>query len=313
MLSITPTEIRVNSSSLDIMQSCMRKADFLLNRQYIGESAPALKYGQAIHSALAYWYSLPVEQREWDASVREEAKVMAYNEAIKADKSPILMTVKAFIDSTDECIRMLPEDDKRSISNGVETILEYIKLYWNDGLEIVRDSGGVPLVEREVSFELGVLGDRKLVYFGTLDAVMINPHTGIKFVVDHKTTSALGKDFLNRIKPNHQYTGYWYGAKSCFGIDTDTFLINGIQVAKTKKSFTRQYTTRNNDDLEELIHTTVFYVLGYLRCLETGVWPISCPNPCAMWGGCKFLEVCSAPLSIRESVIKNIITKVEEN
>ncbi len=197
----------------------------------------------------------------------------------------------------------LTKTDKRSLQNGAKILSEYFRRYKDDGLTVVCDSKG-PIVERELRFPLLSTSEYDVEYFGTVDAVLENKQTGQVCVVDHKTTSQLGAQFFNRLKPNHQYTGYILGARECLGIETDLFMINGLGIYKTKQEFARQFTDRTEEDFEELRYSVQSAVDRYLKAKESGVWEQSAPDPCTNWGGCSFLKVCEVPGKIKENVIR---------
>jgi hypothetical protein len=164
---------------------------------------------------------------------------------------------------------------------------------------------GMPLIERDFEFRMYEGDDYILDYFGTIDAILQHQDTGEIMCVDHKTSHALGKEFIARAKPNHQFTGYIEGARRALGIDTHLFMVNGIQVAKTKCEFMRIVTERDQDDFKELFQAVGRAVGEYTACLELDTWPMSAPTACTMWGGCQFLDACSIPKAMRENVISS--------
>jgi hypothetical protein len=42
---------------------------------------------------------------------------------------------------------------------------------------------------------------------------------------------------------------------------------------------------------------------SYLRWKERDRWPLGDVNACAMYGGCEFLDVCSAPAELRDNIL----------
>lgn len=208
------------------------------------------------------------------------------------------------------CMKALPllhigEKDKRTIENGVKILKAYFKHYENDGLHVMKDANGELLIERSLNFPMLSLDNCDVHYFGTVDAILEHQESKMVYIADHKTTSALGEEFYNRIKPNHQYTGYVMAAQKVLGINTNKFMVNGIQVAKTKSEFARQVTERNEEDFKELELAVKNAVATYLVSYEDHQWPMHAPNPCSNYGGCQYLNVCNSPESIRENIIKS--------
>ena len=304
------TFVRINFSSLDILNTCMRKANYLLHQNLRNEDSLALIFGSAIHAGLEAWYLSDPRNREIPVNAHEKAQMLVLGHKVDLPTdTPFYAALIAFSKACDG-LRAVPSDDKRSPENGAKILVEYFRRYKDDGLVVYRDNKG-PVVERMVSFPIHEEENLSIEYFGTLDVVLTNVETKINMVTDHKTTSQLGKEFYNRVKPNHQYTGYVFGAKKALGIDTNLFMINGLQVAKTKQDFARQVTERSEEDLEELRIATVAGVKRYLEALETNVWPMSAPNPCTMYGGCTYYDVCHVPGKIKQNIINNKFLKEE--
>lgn len=266
----------------------------------------ALTFGKAMHKALEHWYCLPEDQRALTKEHAEFADTLISKSAVELNElayDGAIGSIQAFVKSAQPLL-WLGDSDARSISNGVKILKAYFKHYINDGMEIVRNAEGEPLVECEVKFEMYQDENVVIEFFGTVDAIMRNKISGHVMVVDHKTTKTLGSQFYNRIKPNHQYTGYLWGARESLGIDTHMFMVNGIQVAKTKSEFARQTTERYQEDYNELQATVVNAVRQLLWAIEANNFPMYAPNPCTNYGSCPYLDICSSPANLRETIIQ---------
>lgn len=295
MLTVTSENgkqvLRINSSSLEIIQSCKRKAYYALEKGYRSESErEALLFGKAIHKALEQWYHTVPELRDEDASIR------AFQEAGQR--------LSTLVDPT----------DKRSLANGEKILRAYFETYRNDPWVIYQDKEG-NFTERSFEFVLDETPEEKIIYFGTIDAAFVHLETQEICLVDHKTTSALGQEFHSRIRPNHQFTGYLLGAQS-LGIPVKSMMVNGIQVAKTKQQFTRQIVAYTPDDISEFKNTVLDTAEDYLmRRLkirkmhhreEEEFFPMSAPSPCVVYGGCQYRTVCESPCNFRQSVLDSL-------
>lgn len=288
------------------MHDCMRKAQYSLVEKYKNNNeSEATAFGGAIHKALEHWYCLPAEQRELTKAQADKAS------SIQGDYEKVqqgaLESIRQFVIAA-EPVRWLGDEDKRSVSNGIKILKAYFKHYLNDGLSVVVDANG-PVVERRLEAPLYEDENTIIILHGTIDALMLDQVSGQQMVCDHKTTSVLGTQFYNRIKPNHQYTGYLWLAQQCGLTTSNLFLVNGIQVAKTKTEFARQQTDRTENDFAEFKQTIIYTVKQFLSCHETGIYPMYAPNPCSNYGACAYLDVCSAPATMRESILKNSYTK----
>jgi PD-(D/E)XK nuclease superfamily len=296
---------RINYSSLDLINACPRKANYILNRSLTDETeSEALVFGTAVHKALESWYALPTQHRLLTAQAEKTAKLWeaGNQDGLNEPQEGALEALRQFILAASPLRGN--DDSKRSIEVGVKIMRAYFKHYAGDMLEIVTDAKG-PMIERTFEFVLHENETDKVIYFGTIDAVLYNKEFGTTFVCDHKTTSALGKEFFNRLRPNHQYTGYIMAANEVLGIKTNQFMVNGIQVAKTKQEFSRQFTERDQEDFEMFKLSVLDAVARWHSYNNAGLFPINAPNPCASYGGCQFIEACSTPAHMRETILAN--------
>lgn len=304
------TVVRINFSSLDIIQTCMRKAKFSLQGNYSSISeAPALVFGTGVHKALESWYLSPRETRKHGSVTCDDAHAaLLAGNSFDQDHEPCARctAMKAFIDAT----KVLTDNDgARSPESGVNILNNYFDVYLDDPYEILHDKHG-PICERTVATQAYRDEDLEIWFFGTIDSVLQNRETKEIVICDHKTTSSLGKDFFNRIKPNFQYAGYWLLAREALGLKPSQFMVNGIQVAKTKQELSRQFTSISDEEIEELRTSLIWAVRNYLRCESTGIWPMSTPSSCAMWGGCQYKRVCEMPSAIQDSILSaEFVTK----
>lgn len=320
MLEVTRQEdgsidVAINYSSLSILQECMRKAQFSLARQLVstGGESPALTFGTAIHRALEVWYCAPRDSRRGQSKYCDD-----FQELLGAGQQPPdllhhgpCVRCAAVARFCVEAPAAEADGSKRSPAAGIRLLGDYFDHYHDDPYVIHADADG-PLCERQ--FEAPLLETFsysgqpvRVRYHGAIDVVLRNEITGELVVADHKTTSSLGSDFLNRLRPNHQYTGYIWGARTCLGLpEARTFLVNGLLVAKTKSDFRRQLTTREEADFDELRASVEASVRAYLVAAESGVWPQTSPGPCAMWGGCTYRTICEAPKQMQETIARNM-------
>lgn len=313
MLTVTregqQTVVRINSSSLGIILSCPRKSYYVLHRGLRARSeAPATLFGSAIHKALEVFYSHPRAERTIPKNFKEASDLMAFNPGAPEEHF-LYEAVAAFVKAA-QPLAMLPDTDKRSIPNGIWLLQNYFKTYIDDPYVVYCDEQG-PVTER--TFDLVLYEDPtlKIILFGTIDVVLKDEKKGMILPADHKTSSVVGADFFNRLKPNHQYTGYLLGAQQVFGLETDSFLVNCLQVKPkpvtargTGPHLTRQVTTRSEHDITEFRQAVLWAVRSYLFWRDAESWPIGHVDACTMWGGCNFLEVCQAPSQLRENLVE---------
>lgn len=321
MLSVgtegSKTLVRINSSSLGIIQECMRKAKYSLDEGWRSEvEGPATLFGRSVHKALEVFYK--GQPRERILPPYEYCEMMAYgNRPPPTNNDLIYRAIAAFLEESSP-LAALPETDKRSQQNGVWILYEYFKTYIDDPYVTYVDKDG-PFIER--TFTLRLFEDESLIIdiFGTVDFAFKNTKTGDLLVGDHKTASFLNfgdSNYFDRDRPNHQYTMYMLGAKRVFGIETENFMVNVVEVkAKPKTarakgvSFPRQITKRTEEDFAELTDVIVDSVRRYLGAKESGKWVLGPVGSCNAYGACQFKQVCASPSSMRETLLKNKFTK----
>lgn len=302
------TKVEINFSSLSLINDCLRKAQYSLIGGYKSNiEAEATLFGKGIHKGLEHWYQLPPHLKiPNDAEEGLMDTLLAG--PLKYTEPPVYETA---LDSVNEFVkvvqplRWMGDSDKRSVNNGIKILKAYFRHYQGDGLEVLKDESGKPYIERELEMVLFEDDHKVIVLFGTLDVIFRNLITGEIMPGDHKTTAALGSSFYNRIKPNHQYTAYIMLARECLGLDVSQFMVNGIQVAKTKSEFARQITERGEEDFVEFRMAVIEAVERLLRAVETGAFPMNSPGSCTNYGSCQYLDVCSSPSKLRETVLRS--------
>lgn len=308
--------VRINSSSLALLQECSRKSYYSLVEKWRSEvEGVATVFGSAIHKALEVFYKGEPSTRKLPTI--NQMELMAYGHRVDGEDTDLLLrATRAFVTEA-QPLRELADGDKRSIPNGVWILWHYYNTYLNDPYVAHVDEHG-PLVERDFTFRLFESRDLIIDYFGRIDLVVRNIETGMIHVADHKTSSVVGDDFYNRLKPNHQYTGYLMGAQKCLGLSTNEFLVNCIQVKPRPKTvrgtdphFPRQITTRDEGDFREFVDTVVHSVVNHLACAKSGIWPLGNVNSCTLYKGCQYLSVCAAPRQLRENVLSSKFIKGE--
>lgn len=298
-------KVRANFSSLNLINECQRKAHYILDRNLRSDNeGEALVFGKAVHKALEAWYRIPIQDRNYaiSKSAWELLEVVSYDEdysKLGPDDS-VSQAVAEFLKEM-KPLNALPDTDKRSKQNGLRILRHFLEHYQNDEYEVAKTAAGELLIEKDFSFTMHETDTYVVEYFGRIDLALRNTISGTTVGVDHKTTSRLDANFINRCKPNHQYTGYIAGLRS-LGIDTEDFMIQGIQVEKKQRGVLRQMTKRTQDDYHELRLWTLAAVSSWLA---NETYPQNAPAACGNYQRtCQFYDVCQAPLAFKENLIK---------
>lgn len=299
-------KVFINWSSIATIQDCMRKSQYLLMEKLKSDvEHDALVAGKAIHKGMEFWYHLPIEHRQLTADDNELADTFT---GLLPEVCPegALGAIYQYALAA-QPLKYLDPGDKRSIANGIKIMKAYFKHYKDDEFETYWDEQG-SFIERELEMQIYEDSTKVIVLHGTIDAVLRNKQSGKLYVADHKTTTALGTQFYNKAKPNHQYSGYIYLAQKKLGLDIDECMINGIQVAKTKSEFARLFTKRDQDDFDDLIKAAVEATERILFARETGEFTMSTAS-CNVFGTCQYFDICSVPKKMREQIIKTKYTE----
>lgn len=295
--------VAINYSSMACVQTCMRKSEYKLRRGLVAQTeAPALQFGKGFHKAMEVLYVSPKFSWSVGSAICDESEDLMLYGHPPATHGPCARCAAKFAFLT-ETPDLPAENDARSRKNGLVILDHYVDTYLHDPYELLCDDQG-PICERSASLILYEDETKVIEYFGTIDSVLRNRETKEIVLCDHKTTSSLGKDFFNRIRPNFQYVGYWLLAKEVLDLNPARFMVNGVQVAKTKQDVNRQFTSINDDEISEFVAAVIYQTEKFLRGVETDVWPQSAPDACTQWGGCEYRHICELPKKLRESVIE---------
>lgn len=311
------TLVRINSSSLGIIQECLRKAQYSLEEGWRSEvESPATLFGRAVHKALEVFYRGAPEERVLPKY--SDLELMAFGHKPPTSKHNLIYDAVAAFLEVAAPLASLPETDKRSNQNGVWILHEYFKTFINDPYIAYVDSHG-PFIERSFTYRFIETETLIIDLFGTIDFAFSNIHTGEIIVGDHKTASFLNfgdSSYFDRDKPNHQYTMYMLGANRVFGLETENFMVNVLEVkAKPKTprakgvSFPRQITKRTREDYLELDEVIYKTVIDYLRARREEVWPLGPVGACQAYGGCSYKQVCASHPSLRPTLLQNKFTR----
>ncbi len=314
MLSVSETggvtSVRINFSSLSLLQECARKAQYSLIRGLKPSlESPALLFGSAVHRGLEIYYSGERTERKIPTGYAETMSMIGCGQW-QADWEEFLVfrAARAFVLKAAP-LNALPDDNKRSVFIGVWMLQHYFTRYLCDEYVILRDEHG-PVVERKFSMRIHSTPKLNIDLFGTIDFVMKSEVTEQILPGDHKTASSLW-DFYDKVRPNFQYIGYNWACREVLGYDTDKFMVNALEVKappKTSKgsppNFARQITDCSEEDRHEFKLSIIDMVSTFLRHRESGHFPMSASGACtARFGKCTFLDVCAAPSQLRENII----------
>jgi hypothetical protein len=98
-------------------------------------------------------------------------------------------------------------------------------------------------------------------------------------------------------------TGYTLGGKITFAQPVKGVMIDAAQVGVTFSRFARGTSLRSDDQLDEWLSQTAYWVKLATSYAEADFWPLN-ESSCDKYFGCPFRPVCSKPPRQRETWLK---------
>lgn len=279
LLKLNDGIITFSGSSLSDL-SCHRKAYYKHELGIVPESGTAAKFGTAIHYALAEYYKTP-----WAARSVE-------------------LLIKAFTYKWDE-VKPDSDDELRNISTAIKILTEYEKTFNGDERYKVYCDDQGPFVER--TFDVAFLPGINIT--GTIDLVVEDTFSGDLLVMDHKTSRSLGQEFINKHRMSAQFAGYCFAVSALTGRNVDRYIVNGIQVAKTKQTIFRLVGDISSYQKSLYMADVEFKVKNYVN---DSLKVRALDSQCSAYGGCPFLDACSASHQDLATNLLNSMKVVED-
>ena len=137
-----------------------------------------------------------------------------------------------------------------------------------------------------------------LLYYGRFDMLGQHRDTGDIYVVDEKTTSRLGEQWIESWKLDSQFTGYCAGARA-FDYPVVGAIIRGVSILKTGHGVAQSIQMRPQWQIDrwfDQLHRDIFHMI---RMWEDGYFDYDLATGCKMYGGCHFREVCASQHPLR--------------
>lgn len=290
--------IYIDYSIMSTLMTCEEKAR-LAYVQHLRphDEPPSLSFGSAFHAGVDSWHRTRNLQ-ESRAGFLDEVKR-------RGTVLPLSMDA----------------DEKRSIERGLYLLECYVEKYESETFEVLRRADdGKPYVE--VGFAVHIMDWRghPVLYVGKIDAIKRSLVDGRVRLFELKTTARGLQWYLDQVRPNHQITGYYLGAKA-LGLDPAGCVWDCVYISDRKpdprkggwmtfgidieKDFGRRETRRSEVDLNEFLTDIRYAATRFLSLRESSLtrWSRNAPSACYMYGGCQYLEVCSTNLN--ENVIRS--------
>jgi len=254
----------IDNFALTMFQACPRKYFMRMREGWTARrKSAALGFGGAVHEGLATWY-------------RTGNKVEALS-AINAawpDNSPV--------------------DDYRDKRKCIEVMTDYLREYPAENFVVVGAPDS-PMIEKSFTIDTGLtLEDGEPIEYGGIFDGLVE-FSGSVFVLEHKTTSQLGKTYFYQFRPNNQVSGYVWAASKLSGRNVGGAIINAIGVYKSSPTkFERNITSRTPAEISEWLLNVKNTCEMIRACERSERWPMFTQS-CTMYGRCDFHSVCVLP------------------
>ena len=288
----TNIQYAIDSTSIGLMKTCMKLYHYKMILGYATKSEKVdLYFGSEFHQAL----------QEYDLNI---AAGLPHEAALEDVIRELMIRTKDF--APDTSAKPGKYKNRESL---IRSVINYCDHRRSDVMQTYILSDGRPAVELSFRFELEfgpsaavILGrlSQPYVLCGHLDRVVTDP-SGDLFIEDHKTTTSTpGSYYFNQFEPNNQMSLYFFAGKIVLDMPIKGIMINAVQLLLTApyNNFTRGFTFRNNDQLEEWILDLSYTLQMAEWCATNDIWPQN-DTACNKYSGCEFRAVCAKAPNVR--------------
>lgn len=310
----TKIQYALDSTSLGYFKTCPRLYYYtmILGWQPKGESIH-LKFGLLYHEALQIYDLHRVQDFDHEESVFQVVKWLCTH----AEGYPDVSEAKA-------------SERAKSFEGLLRTVIWYLDRYpaEKDPAKTMTLANGKPACELSFKFELdwapqasiekdiphGFPAGQPYLLCGHLDRVV--EFAGHPFVMDRKTTSAVGPKYFDQWAPHNQMSLYTIAGQIVLGAPVRGVIIDAAEVKEETRNhpayseFFRGFTYRTKDQNEEWLHELRYWTVQMEQCAAMDYWPMN-DLSCDKYGGCKFRDVCSKSPSVRDAFLKSQFEKAE--
>jgi hypothetical protein len=148
----------------------------------------------------------------------------------------------------------------------------------------LEDTDGKPILNPET-------GD-PLIYGGRFD--LLGVFNDSLFVVDEKTTSALGAQWASQWEMASQFTGYCWAARE-YGYPVLGAIIRGVGLLKYETKFAQVITYRPDWRIAQWHKQLLLDIKAMIQSYQRGEWDMALDHACNDFGGCGFRNACLSP------------------
>jgi hypothetical protein len=128
------------------------------------------------------------------------------------------------------------------------------------------------------------------------------------WIVDKKTTKGILNDsYFSHFNPDNQMSLYTLAGQLVLRTDVEGVIIDAAQIQVNGSRFMRRPISRTQGQLEEWLGDLRYFLRLMEICAQRNYWPMN-DKACNLYGGCKFIPVCSADPSVRGELLDAFYT-----
>jgi len=120
---------------------------------------------------------------------------------------------------------------------------------------------------------------------------MIGVYKSVAFVVDEKTTEALGPSYPKQFDLRAQLTGYMYGAIGQ-GVPIKGSIVRAIAILKTEYKHLEIINYARKWELERWLYNMEYHLQAAVDMYKLNIWLLNLGDACNLYGGCPYRALC---------------------
>lgn len=278
-------QVRVNATSLTAYKTCPQKyALEILGPFGKPESDPNLAFGTLFHAAVAIYH-----RNVASGAGHTLALQGAFRYALHTTWNPSLRKPT------------LISDPVKNRAGLLRSLVWYLDKYEGSSYETLILPSGAPAIELQFEFDSSVrsLEGQEVSYVGTLDRIVRHVGTGKVYGLDVKTSTSSRWLTPENFSPGTQFSLYCLALRTCFGVEAEGFILDGVEVGPVGTKFNRIVVPKPPAALDEWYEEQRWWLGAMARSAAEGRWPQN-DTACGLYGGCRHRARCAASPQERE-------------
>jgi hypothetical protein len=161
-----------------------------------------------------------------------------------------------------------------------------------DAVQPYIRADGTPAVEYRFAIPLEVVHPETgepIIYAGRFD--MLGMMGSSLYVVDEKTTTYLGAQWMNQWDLRSQFIGYTWAARQ-HDLDVKGAIVRGVGVKKSGIDFAAPLVSIPDWKIERWLEQVERDIMRAAECYINGYWDVNYAGTCTEYGGCSFNRLC---------------------